>query len=207
MQALILNDSVFLEGFHRLEELFHELTSLYLGVLSPEEIWTAEAAYEGWWRIARQLPPAGTTCPCRTRRPDHDGQNAPVAPGPCLGAVKGRCLHVIESNHVDLATLELLHGLLSRSGGERTTQLAEALKDIERPGERLVDDFRRIIATLRLQPPPELMAALRAATASHATARIHLNPAQNRAYRAFLRRFEQTFYRDGRPEPDTARHQ
>ncbi|MFF4749110.1 hypothetical protein ACWD5R_35400 [Streptomyces sp. NPDC002514] len=205
MHSLIPNDAVFLAGFHRLEELLHELTSLYPGVLSPEEIWTAEAAYEGWWRIAQQLPPAWATCPCRTRRPDHDGGNTPVAPGPCHGAVKGRCLHVIELNPVDLATMELLHGLLARSEREGSTQLADALEDIEKPGERLVDACRRILTALRLQPPPELMAALRAATASHPTAHIHLNSAQHRAYRAFLYRFEQTFYRD-RPEPGTARH-
>ncbi|MET8565503.1 hypothetical protein ABZV75_34960 [Streptomyces flaveolus] len=142
MQVLIPDDAAFLEGFHRLEKLLHELTTFYLPVLSPEQMWTAEAAYEGWWRISQQLPSAETRPHPRARRPDRDAEDASIE--------QGRRPHIVEIDPFDLAAMELLHGMLAHSEHEGSSLFAEDLRGTVESCERLVDDFKRLLAALRV---------------------------------------------------------
>lgn len=190
MQTLIPTDSVFLEGFHRIEKLFHEPTP-YVEVLSPEEVWTAGVAYEAWWRIAEQLPPAPAKRSCHARQPDHDGGDTFAVHGRHTGSSALAGLHVVEIDPVDLAAMELFHGLRTESEREGSSPLAEILRAIEERGGRLGG----ILAALRMQPPPGVLAALRTATPQCPTPTTHvcLNSDQEQL-RAFLGKFEQTLY-------------
>ncbi|MFD8609438.1 hypothetical protein [Streptomyces sp. NPDC059631] len=155
MKVLIPNTgSVFLREFDLLEELFHEPTSLYPALLSPEELWTAEAAYKGWWRIRQQLSPALEACSCRPCLPEQDAEHTSAARRQdLLSTCTWTCLHVVVIDSADVAAMELF---LAECQREDSNLRSEELTEIPVSRDPLVDGLKRILATLRIQPPSGL---------------------------------------------------
>ncbi|MYR59096.1 hypothetical protein GTY54_23615 [Streptomyces sp. SID625] len=144
---------MFLREFDRLEELFHEPTSFYPACLSPDELWTAWAAYDGWWRIRQQLSSALVECSCRPCLPEQDAESTSATQSQDPTTTTWTCVQVVVIDYADVAAMELF---LAECQREDCDLRGEELTGIPVARDPLVDGLKRILATLRLQPPSGL---------------------------------------------------
>ncbi|WP_329021106.1 hypothetical protein [Streptomyces sp. NBC_01601] len=175
-----------------------------------EEVWEVPedldgiAAHDAWGRIFQALPEPLREGARNTGR--YVSSEARPAGQYTLYAPDGRYEHTplypVDIDQNDVATLAALLAHLRRAleggGGTQLGEFLDALAgDWAEPGrdpdaKRLVGDFARALAVLRLEPQPDTELLLNALAAAgpdeRATAPIVLSPSQEDAYQRYMTR-------------------